>query len=802
VTNTSVTVWVALKQHATVNLEILQESGASFSPPMKASLQTVAVGTNLHIVAVTARNGSLVEGAIYLYDVSFDVSGTHFDLTTGAKATSPTSFAYAPYSRPSFSLPPSDLTKLRVMHGSCRKPNADGTDALSFLDTLIAENPNKANDRPHQLLLTGDQIYADEVAETLLLMLTDAGDTLLAWPKAESLPGVGKLAAKPAAQMPPGTRTSRIKQAGFTSDDTRCHLMSLGEYLAMYLFVWSDVLWPTTQPTYDDLINTLQANVDALRETTSLSDVKKWTTPNRTNVDSFRKTLPAVRRALANIPTYMICDDHEITDDWNLTRDFCDGVYATALGVRVIQNGLVAFALCQAWGNTPMQFDSTITPTPAGAKLLTLLSAYEANSSAIQKLIGIHAPAALAAHKPTYAVFHDEGALIQNEGYTFTDASLYFHYTVEGPSHQIIVTDTRTWRAFPGGGGDHGDLLPLDVLQRQIGRAPALKGRQLMVVITTNLPPIGPIRFASTVSQTVTDENDFYDSWELPALPSDHFVVALSNAIKSASGGAITGNVVLLSGDVHHSFASRMSYHANYRVDDPLNTGQNVQMVFAQLVSSALHNQSEKTLVLHREGYQSSGGHVGAWMIPKHVPEGYAGWNPSQLSSVPFIIGTKLMTTGYSELLSVTSSNVSFRLVRPGDNVRYGLTGADPILVNLTQAPHFRYRLDYLEIDNTGVQPLSPVQLGAIPELDKQKASMDAYRKYDKFKSGRQIVGANNIAELTFQGDAHNPTVAHHTVRWAESDDIAVNGVVWARYAVSLDPKDGNYIDIKAVKEP
>jgi hypothetical protein len=42
-------------------------------------------------------------------------------------------------------------------------------------------------ERPHQLFLTGDQIYADEVADVLLVALTDAGDTLLGWK--EELPG-------------------------------------------------------------------------------------------------------------------------------------------------------------------------------------------------------------------------------------------------------------------------------------------------------------------------------------------------------------------------------------------------------------------------------------------------------------------------------------------------------------------------------------------------------------------------------------------------------------------------------------
>jgi len=48
-------------------------------------------------------------------------------------------------------------------------------------------------------------------------------------------------------------RVAILRAAGLTSDDLESHLMTLGEYLAMYLFVWSDVLWPGTLPTFDDV---------------------------------------------------------------------------------------------------------------------------------------------------------------------------------------------------------------------------------------------------------------------------------------------------------------------------------------------------------------------------------------------------------------------------------------------------------------------------------------------------------------------------------------------------------------------
>ncbi len=44
------------------------------------------------------------------------------------------------------------------------------------------------------------------------------------------------------------------------------------------------------------------------------------------------QTLPKVRRAMANISTFMIFDDHDVTDDWNLNPSWRDRVFTSPLG--------------------------------------------------------------------------------------------------------------------------------------------------------------------------------------------------------------------------------------------------------------------------------------------------------------------------------------------------------------------------------------------------------------------------------------------------------------------------------------
>ena len=71
---------------------------------------------------------------------------------------------------------------------------------------------------------------------------------------------------------------------------------------------------------------------------------------------TFFDGLPRVRRALANVPTYMVFDDHDVTDDWNIVRAWRDQVHTTPLGRRIITDALVAYAVFQDWGNDPLKY--------------------------------------------------------------------------------------------------------------------------------------------------------------------------------------------------------------------------------------------------------------------------------------------------------------------------------------------------------------------------------------------------------------------------------------------------------------
>jgi hypothetical protein len=58
-----------------------------------------------------------------------------------------------------------------------------------------------------------------------------------------------------------------------------------------------------------------------------------------------------VTKVLANIPTFMTFDDHEITDDWNITSSWFEQMMQSDWWVDAVTDGLVAYWMYQGWGN-------------------------------------------------------------------------------------------------------------------------------------------------------------------------------------------------------------------------------------------------------------------------------------------------------------------------------------------------------------------------------------------------------------------------------------------------------------------
>jgi hypothetical protein len=542
-----VTVWLALKAPRTVTLRIYAKNEKGQLVQQCAGTHcTIRLGDFVHVVAVTARATNSAEqltgGQLYYYDLFFQPDSApdayapetapHLD-TPGILNNDPSSadqlhrLVYPGHPLPSFVMPPEEVNQLRIVHGSCRKPHGIGKEMLSALDTLLETEAEHPENRPQQLFMMGDQIYADDVAAALLFMLIDAGTVLSTGNAEEVLP----LVNISASALGPWGRAQVVRnKAMFTTSTPDNHLLSFAEYTAMYLFAWSDVLWPENLPEAEDI---WQRYPEMRPRPAQQNKIEERYAAHSEQLRLFRSTLPQVRRALANIATYTICDDHDVTDDWYLDGAWCQRVLASPLGRRVVRNALLAYTLFQAWGNTPKQFDEG-----SGAAFLQAMTTWggDESDSRVKTLeCSIGLPLA----------FSGSGELQRSE------QALQWHYTVSGPRYHIIVMDTRTQRIYRSPDEFPGLLSPKAMNTQVVAAA----RQDVDVTIMISPAPILGVDFIETVqfwTRWRVRDNYAYDreAWALEWGTFQAFLKAVSDL----------GHVVFLSGDVHYAFGASLDY--------------------------------------------------------------------------------------------------------------------------------------------------------------------------------------------------------------------------------------------------
>jgi len=498
-----------------------------------------------------------------------------------------------------------------------------------------------------------------------------------------------------------------------------------------------------------------------------------------------------------------------------MTREFCEKVYGNVLGMRVVQNALVAYSLCQHWGNAPEQFEPA--HSGAGARLLNMLDAASgypaiAGNPELQRILGLHTPDKLKQQTP-FAVYHDVGTRTElTDGWVDT-ASLLYHYTIEAPAHQVIVTDTRTWRTFPRGTVGSPNKLPesqlavqigkTPQLAVQIGKTPQLNNRMLLVVVSTNMPPMPTIRQGAR-DLKLYDYEDFYESWEIERIDFASAMAQLSQKFQPNSRGVREGAVVLLSGDVHSSSASRIHYRAKSQVGEPPIASSPANLVFAQLISSALRKEDLDTLGQHKQGYK---------YVPKlrakflrqniELEEGFVGWNPHKVNESDPVGNIVLAIPPSDDPSSIV--NKELKLFVSPDNTTHTLRveHLGPIwftyITKITLEPHYWIRLDYLKAAIGGRYKVEPTVSPPSEPLKSWEQRSRSYQRYAyAVRSGREIVGMNNIGEIRFRrsDNFEDPKLTVlYTVRWQESGPTD-----WVRFDVSLDAKDDRYKEIPGYK--
>ncbi|QXI16902.1 alkaline phosphatase D family protein [Pseudomonas hamedanensis] len=251
----------------------------------------------------------------------------------------------------------------QLLHGSCRKPHHPATDGLLCVDQLLAAETD-AQQRPALLMMSGDQVYADDVAGPMLRAIHALIERLGLFD--EHLDGAvvsdsAKLYEHPAsyyhrADLLPALESNETlrerffggaRKPIFTSSSADNHLVTFAEVMAMYMLVWSPTPWTLINP---------------IAPTLTPERLKRYTL-EQTRIDVFKAGLGNVARALAHLPSLMIFDDHDITDDWNLSAQWEETAYGHPFSKRIIGNALIAYLLCQGWGNNPDAFKNVLAQT-------------------------------------------------------------------------------------------------------------------------------------------------------------------------------------------------------------------------------------------------------------------------------------------------------------------------------------------------------------------------------------------------------------------------------------------------------
>ncbi|CAK0778088.1 hypothetical protein CCP4SC76_6560001 [Gammaproteobacteria bacterium] len=239
----------------------------------------------------------------------------------------------------------------------------DHLDSLVAADQLVEQAKHAGTSIPDLIMLSGDQVYVDDLCGPLLLAIHQIikllglpnesfQDALI--PDAEALYQTSQQLYSRRQYLPQllaENRWSRLftgsVQPVFTSTYCDNHLMSFAEVFVLYLLCWSPVLWQYVDlPEAEDLPLSVENQILYRAEKDALQ--------------IFVAGLPQVRRLLAHIPTYMIFDDHDITDDWNLTVAWEQAAYGHAFSKRIIGNALIAYWVCQGWGNQPVAFSDEL----------------------------------------------------------------------------------------------------------------------------------------------------------------------------------------------------------------------------------------------------------------------------------------------------------------------------------------------------------------------------------------------------------------------------------------------------------
>ena len=518
--------WLVTSRSCSLRCHLINKSTSEvlFNEELTTQCQQVQIGQSAFIQLISIPlKAALTETSVIEYDIQFiqQTSGNNKNqVITTSLSKEATHIYYNSDKLPNFVV--SQHTN-NLLHGSCRKPHFPSKDGLATVDDILVNTiaEEQIQERPSLLMMSGDQVYCDDVAGPMLVAIHQLIDRLglydEGWknPENENMTSSGDLLnhehnyyqrtnilpKKPIPQSLFNKLYSGKAAPIFSSISANNHLITSAEMFAMYLLVWSPTPWSLTNIEQNNKIH---------------QRFKPQYEKELVIINQFIETLPNVSRAMAHIPCYMIFDDHDITDDWNLTRGWEEAAYNHPFSKRIIGNALLAYFLCQGWGNAPKNFNTLLNKTK---------NTYTDN--------GLD------------SVQHNE---LIDELYQFDG----WHYQLN-TTPKIVVLNTRTnrWRSESNANKPSGlmDWESLCALQVELINQPS--------VIMVSPAPIYGIKIIETIQRTFT----FFG--QPLAVDAENWMAhkGTANVILNIFRHHKTPpHFIILSGDVHYSFVYQITH--------------------------------------------------------------------------------------------------------------------------------------------------------------------------------------------------------------------------------------------------
>lgn len=331
--------------------------------------------------------------------------------------------------------------------------------------------------------------------------------------------------------------------------------------------------------------------------------------------------------------------------------------------------------------------------------------------------------------------------------------------------YEILFLDCRTERDYPPTA--RGDLLPAGLLsaaatEEQIVDVPT-DSRKVTLVVSQN-PVLGiPWIEEKQLGFTGTEIWEYdVEAWGVNKTAYQRMLAALAQR---------RARVVVLAGDVHYSFAARMTMRTTRPFGAPAALPASLETVIGQLNSSSLRNEGDTRMLL---------GLLRGGSLRLHD----GGYNQ------PFVgnIGPIVRREGWNDR---SSARLNIALVGPGrfvDVPQPPSWDATPVVANpraypgvgwtRVTAPDWAYRINYLHgrkpPSTTTVLPrLETMPADARAATQTTRAMHLAYGQQLRDDAGRDIVGRNNVGELRFGLDAAGVAVWAEQRTWWRFEETA-----------------------------